>query len=84
MFQGIIDEMFDQQILKTSSHPTSDLGVADSNPSSDLWHVIAKVWRVLIFSDNKPLMAIFPNSFYRERMVMGYYIVVNSRSLRLR
>ena len=26
MFQGIIDEMFDQQILKTSPHPTSDLG----------------------------------------------------------
>ena len=23
-------------------------------------------------------MAIFPNSFYRERMVMGYYIVVNA------
>ena len=70
MFQGIIDEMFDQQILKTSSHPTSDLGVADSNPSSDLWHVTAKIRRFLIFSDNKSLMSIFPNSFYGERVVM--------------
>ena len=63
---------------------TLAVAVADLNPSLDLWHVRAKIWRVLIFSDNKPSMAIFPDSIYRERMVMGYYKAVNGRALRLR
>ena len=67
--QGIIDEMYDQQPLRFR-RLTLAVAVADSNPSSDLWHVTAKIRRFLIFSDNKPLMSIFPNSFYGERMVM--------------
>ena len=52
---------------------TLAVAVADLKPSLDLWHVRAKIWRVLIFSD----------SIYRERMVMGYYKFVNGRALRL-